>query len=175
MKKTSRIKGFTLLELLIVISIIGILSSIIIFFVQDAKKRGADSGIKQDLALIKTQAALFLSENNNRYTTSIVGPSSSTCLVPLSAGSPYMLARDTAIHDAIAQAVKLSGRTTVSNNRYVYSYCYNSQNAWAVAVTLRSNANISWCVDHTGVSKSYPTALPQSSMWILGNTAGTCR
>jgi hypothetical protein len=55
-----------------------------------------------------------------------------------------MLSIDKNISAAIAEAVTQGGNG---------SSCYNSSNAWAVAVGLRVNSATSWCIDSEGASK----------------------
>ncbi len=52
--KIKKSKGFTLLELLIVIAIIGILSSIVVSSMNNAREKGQISKVEQELQSIKT-------------------------------------------------------------------------------------------------------------------------
>lgn len=56
MKKSS---GFTLIELMVVIAIIGILATVVLVFVGGAKNRSNDAKIKSQLKNIYSQAQLF--------------------------------------------------------------------------------------------------------------------
>lgn len=56
---TQRTKGFTLIELLVVVAIIGILSSVVLVMVTDARNRGANNAIKNQLTEIRTEAGLI--------------------------------------------------------------------------------------------------------------------
>ena len=61
-----------------------------------------------------------------------------------------MLSKDKVIADALAEAIKRGNGSS----------CYNSANAWAVAVGLKLTLGTSWCVDTTGTAKmvnSVPT------------------
>ena len=62
-------RGFTLIELLVVIAIIGVLSAVVLASLNTARSKGNDAGVKANLATVSTQAALYLSDNNNSYGT----------------------------------------------------------------------------------------------------------
>lgn len=62
-------KGFTLVELLIVIVILGILATVTVFAVTGITSRGKDSACKSDLKTIQTAEEAF-SANTGAYTTS---------------------------------------------------------------------------------------------------------
>jgi prepilin-type N-terminal cleavage/methylation domain-containing protein len=49
-------KGFTLIEMLVVMSVIGMLSSVIFSAVQSARKKAIDAGVIKTLVSVKTQA-----------------------------------------------------------------------------------------------------------------------
>lgn len=67
-------KGFSLFELLIVISIIGILTAIVSIAYSGAQKKTRDTRRVEDMKLIQTAAEQFYSQNNYAYPTSNVTP-----------------------------------------------------------------------------------------------------
>ncbi len=62
-----RKNGFTLLELLVVIGIIGILLSLITVSFTSAQKQGRDARRKQDLAAIQNAMEQYYSQNSFTY------------------------------------------------------------------------------------------------------------
>lgn len=143
MKKLKSERGFTLIELLIVVAIIAILATVVLAALNNARIRGGDAGVKSNLRTIPTQAELFFTNNGNSYQSSAGGGTVGVCPSYL-ASSIWMINRDKVIADAIAKA------TTDGGNG---NYCYNTSDAWAVAVGLKTSGTTSWCVDSTGVSK----------------------
>jgi len=59
-----RKKGFTLIEILVVIAIIGILTSISIFALNNARRQGRDGRRKSDLESIRAALELFKADCN---------------------------------------------------------------------------------------------------------------
>ncbi len=60
---THQQKGFTLLELMVVIAIIGILSAIVLAFLGSSKSRGSDAKIQSQLKSMVSQAQVFVGAN----------------------------------------------------------------------------------------------------------------
>ncbi len=156
MKKISA--GFTLLELLIVVSIIGILTSIILVSLSSARGKGADAGIKSNLHTLSNQNEIFFSSQNS-YLTAPDGSLSGTCPTTYSSSAHNMFRKQPA-YAALAAAVALGGST---------GSCYVSDNAWAVAVALKTDATQSWCVDSTGISRQVSSSSPINTTTLVCN------
>lgn len=156
-------KGFTLIELLVVVAIIGVLAAIVMVALSDAKNKGGDAGVQANLNTIRGESELFYSSNSNAFLPSGGSTLAIGTCPTYSASGTNMMAKDQAIANAIAQAVKNGGGS---------SACYNSSTAWAVAVVLKSGGASStdtipdtWCVDSSGASKSYT--------WTSGQTTAS--
>ncbi len=139
----SKVSGFTIIELLVVVAIIGVLASITMGYLGSARKKGDDAAVKSNLATMRSAGELFYLYNGNSYLPaggSIFGIA--TCPVYNATGT-NMLSKDKAIASSIAEAIY----------RGIDSSCYNSANIWAVAVGLKLVPNTSWCVDNEGAAK----------------------
>lgn len=77
MKKTN--KGFTLIELTIVIAIIGILSAVVLVNLQTSRQRGEDSKREQSMRAVRTALELYGEKNKYDYSgLFIVAPPASS-------------------------------------------------------------------------------------------------
>ena len=63
----SKISGFTLIELMIVIAIVGVLSAIVLNFFRSSRYKANDAKVKSHLASARLQAYIFYDANNNSY------------------------------------------------------------------------------------------------------------
>lgn len=129
-------EGFSLVELLIVISIVGILSTIVLNSVSDSRSRAYDSKIKQQLNGFRTASEMyFFSQMPNGY-----GPATNRC--------------DSEIFNEMDPASGSPGKYIAPGNLpdFVELKCSSSETAYAVKATLYSGDKY-WCVDSRGASK----------------------
>lgn len=141
-------KGFTLIELLVVVAIIGTLASVVMASLNSSRTKSNDEAVKNNLLSAQKQAELYVLNNSYNYLPSGGVAITTPVTCPSSAALTNMLAGDPTILAAIKEAV-LRGNG---------SSCYNSASAYAVAVGLKSNALLSWCVDSKGASKQVTKA-----------------
>jgi prepilin-type N-terminal cleavage/methylation domain-containing protein len=132
--------GFTLLELMIVVVIMGILSAVILAVLTDARKKGDDAAVQSNLHTVANEAGIFYSDNGNSYGEDFAD----SC--PIDTSGNDMFSKDKTIHDAITEAVKRGNG----------SFCYASADAWVVAVGLKVTPSASWCVDSEGAAVQVP-------------------
>ncbi|MEK7101882.1 MAG: type II secretion system protein [Patescibacteria group bacterium] len=132
-------RGFTLIELLVVIAIIGVLSAVVLASLNTARSKGNDAGVKANLATVSTQAALYLSDNNNSYGT----VSNGVC--PAS-GTGNVFTNATIMSAINAALIDAGGSSTAT--------CYATPVSYAVAVSrpaaVASTTSAYWCVDNSG-------------------------
>jgi len=141
-------KGFTLLELLVVVAIIGILTAVVLASLNSARNKGADAAVKSNLVNALKQAEIFYGTN-----TAAIDTYTNVCN---SAGSYGALTITTQV-DAAAKAYGLTGSPAYTRNNASASAttasCNDSANAWAAEVPLKDGTNQMWCVDSSGKSK----------------------
>ena len=141
-------QGFTLIELLVVVGIVGLLAAVVLVSLGRAKKEGNDAAVKTNLHTVVNQAELFYSDHNSYLPAggSAIAVTS-PCPTYISGGT-NMFTNNKTLADALAEAVSVGDG----------SACYNSANAWAVAVGLESNVNTSWCIDNSGAARAVNSA-----------------
>ncbi len=121
-------KGFTIIELLVVVAIIAVLAAIVLVNVTQYIAKGKDAAIKGNLGSIRTNAAvLYDSTTPSSYATFITG---GTC------------AAGTGGFTGPRSAIVTAGGTVSCPDA--------TATAWCVRSTL--NGGGSWCVDSTGFS-----------------------
>lgn len=127
--------GFTMIELLVAVAIIGILSAIIVTGLASQKNKSNDTKVKSQMSSLKRTMEVYGAANGNNYGT-----------LSLSCTGPFA--------DASADSAKF---TTTSNYPTGTSIACNSNgSAWAVSASLSSGY---WCVDSEGATKIRGTAL----------------
>ncbi len=136
--------GFTLIEMMVVIAIIGILSAIVMVQLNSARNKGADANVKSNLANLRSQAEFYYDNNSNSYGTFSVASCPSTASTGVFS--------DQRVVDAIASAALAGGGNGTR--------CVATGTTYAISVGLKT-AGQSWCVDSAGASKQFagtPTA-----------------
>lgn len=144
----SRSKGFTILELLVVVAIVGLLTAIFIGYLNSARNKGGDAGVKANLRNAIPQAEIIYgtrTANKDSYTN--------VCTNGVISGETTI----TGIGAFILAAAKANGYSSYAINAIgttSTATCNNSASAWAAEVPLKSaGANQMWCVDSLGRSK----------------------
>ena len=123
-------KGFTIIELLVVVAIIAVLTGIVLVNVTSYINKGKDASIKGNLSTMLTNGAGFYDDNGN-YTnfTTYYGAT-----VPAA---------------AIVAAYGTGGAV---------SYGVPTATAWCACSALKQGAPDTFCVDSTGQKKQTATA-----------------
>jgi|SRR3989344_3147109 len=130
-------KGFSLVELLIVITIIGILSTIVLSSLSNSRSKAYDTKVKEQLSSFRTSAEIYFT---NQSPTSYA-PVVNSCTNGIFAD----------LQDVNASpGLYLTVANLPPNTQVV---CSASDSAYAVKATLYSG-NAYWCVDSLGTSKS---------------------
>lgn len=129
-------QGLTLVELLVVVSIIALLASILIANLNIGRSKAKNNVIKENMYSLKLATELTYDENNSyEAVCTETGDSPANDI-----GSSGNFLR-------IRTAVNNNGGTTTGN-------CYDSAIHWCAQVTSMPYNSENWCVDDTGYAGS---------------------
>ncbi len=161
MNKKIYSRGFTIIELMVVIAVIGLLSAVILSVTNRARTSGAEAAVKANLMTVRSQSEVFAAATSGNIFLPTGGSTFSLNTCPVyNASGTNMLSIDRTIASAIAEATARGGNG---------NQCYNSASRWAVAVGI--SATSSWCIDSAGNSweKNYTPALAINNLTFVCN------
>lgn len=133
MKTKNTQSGFTLLELIVVIAIIGILTAIIVVSLVDSRNKGKDGNLFSTLSNARAQASLYFTNN------------ASTGYEDVCTTSQNVEPRG--VLEFVTSANTLSDGVT----------CDSSETAWAMEAHLNAEDKY-FCVDSNGSAKKTDTS-----------------
>ncbi len=141
-------KGFTLIELFVVIAIIGILASVVLASLNTARDKGANASVKSNLNNMRAQAELvYDNASPNSYATVC---SDANVTKALEAARVSSGALTTTVAFATAETA-----TSVA--------CQSQSTSWVIQAPLKGTGAGYWCVDSSGKSQAEAAVLPASS------------
>ena len=129
-------KGFSMVELLIVITIIGVLSTIVLSSLSSSRAKAYDTKTKQQLSRFRTAAEIYFTNQ----TPTNYGPATPICTAGIFSETSEVNGNPHAYIDPL----NLPNGTQV--------VCGSVDSAYAVKATLYSGSEY-WCVDSTGASR----------------------
>lgn len=132
-------RGFTLIEMLVVISIIGILAALVLVALNNARGKATDARIKSDIGQLRTLAEIHYDSNGASYADFNLCVGSGT-----TAGNPAKCQGSiaTSVSALTADLTKAGG--AITSSAVVDAFCVSS--------SLKSNVASFVCVDSTGVT-----------------------
>ncbi|MBI5133864.1 MAG: prepilin-type N-terminal cleavage/methylation domain-containing protein [Candidatus Taylorbacteria bacterium] len=142
-------KGFTLVELLISIAIIGIISSIVLGNIASSKQKGTDALIKSNMHDARTAAELYYGDNGNSYAGvcgSIPSPNGGKTL-------EYNLLKAQEAWGTTTQPLNISLSTA---GAFDIVTCHENGSNYAAETPLKgtsSGAPLMWCIDSGGAAR----------------------
>lgn len=145
MKRLKANQGFTLLELLIVTTIIILLASVVIFYLSDARGRGANTGVKTAFGQLRNEGNIYFNNNGNYGTVQVTG----SCFT---AGTIFV---DPRFAQILASAQSSAGGTITCRN------ALGATGSWVVSAPLKytEGGNNYMCADSNGVLKTHSNPL----------------
>lgn len=129
-------RGFTLIELMVVVAIIGMVSSIVLSSIASARAKAGDASVKSNLKGLTNSVGLYATSNGNSY-----GATFTAAACPTSGSTMFYV--DTSIRNTIAR-MKLDGGGVAR--------CASDGINYAVSAQLKTTTD-HWCVDSSGASK----------------------
>jgi type IV pilus assembly protein PilE len=152
-KQTS--KGFTIIELLVVVAIIAVLTAIVLVNVTQYIGRGRDAAAQGNLATMLTNGAVYYDTNSNFSAFNSAALTTGTIAAGTAcAGSSGFTGPCNAITGTAANGYAFT--YACSDSTGTAAVCSGTGNAvqnWAGMVTLKANAlgaTATFCVDSTG-------------------------
>lgn len=145
MKKNTPRSGFTLLELIIVITIIGIFIAIALSYLGQSREKGGDATIKSNLVNARSQAEVFFANADGSY--------EGVCLAASTDGIRRHVQGAMRAYGADPKSGEYADGTSSTG---VTEECHDSVDAYAVWVPLSGSTVASpraWCIDSRNNSK----------------------
>lgn len=171
-------KGFTILELIIVICIIGFLSAVVFGALNSVRRKSSETTIKSNLGFIRSRSFLYFNRANNFGTATVSAATTSAACS--TANTIFATNSFVLVNNYIVEAENASDPSSNWVATCAVGKLSTDANAtsWAVAVPLKTQNIVSsnsgtdyWCVDSSGNSQVYDSA---SSLGGGSSTVAKC-
>ena len=149
-------KGFTILEMIVVIAIIGILATTVLVAMSGSRSKGGDGAIKQNLVYARTQAAFYFN-GSATSTESYVDVCND---------------KTNGIMRQVQEAKRAYGGTSKAVYTNTVPSTWNTEEchadatrfvAWVPLSDSASGAPTGWCIDSTNASRKVTAVLGVSA------------
>lgn len=141
-------KGFTLVELMVVISVISLLASVVLSSLNSARGKGGDAAVKSNLANARSQAEIIFSDSGCYGDGTPI--TDTTCAAFAEGTCTFATANTLFANSIISSQIQAAVSAGGGSGRCV---ALSNGSAWAVSVPLKSVSTNAWCVDSTGTSE----------------------
>lgn len=138
-------RGFTLIELVVVITIIALLSGIVLASIGQYTNKGKDSNIYGNLAVLIPAGEVYYNGNGYSY-KGFCDPTEDT-------GNSAMRNTISQMPVNISGVCYNSSTTATANPAGLCCYVKSDYQAWAACVLKFTDSNIAYCVDSRGMKK----------------------
>ena len=145
-KQSKPLTGFTIIELLIVIAIIGVLAAIVLINVTGYINKGKDAAAKGDMSTLFTNAITFYNDNSNFDNIAVEDDDYSNVIASLQN------------EDKMGYTVTVTCGTAEGAG----TVCPEDSNSvkWCASIQLKAVSSTTYyCVDSTGKKKESETAV----------------
>ena len=149
------LKNYKIMEALIILVLVGILSTVVIFAINSARKKSGDMTVKAGLNQVRTQADVYFNYN---------GSYSDVCNPAKDGRDPKginKMVSESAKSDGFDGTVSYNGDSSTNDVK-----CNSTENGWAAQVPLKNEQGY-YCVDYT--KKGIVTLIS------IGNANAFCR
>lgn len=141
MQKGFTTRGFTIIEIIVVIAIISVLSSIVMVNVTKYTTTSKDVAVQANMAGLPTSATVFF-ESHGGYGSFCEG------------GSP-------SVDSIFAQISAMAGKEydcKQNDATILNACCHDEDSEWAACIQLTTNSAKAWCIDSSGAKREISNA-----------------
>lgn len=148
----SKCNGFTLLELLVVVGIIGLITTLGLMYMQDSKDKGANASIQSALMQARSQAELYYNSTSRSY--------EGVCSV--GTGNLNTIGRLTQAGKKSYGGNPKTGYTDTVASTWDTEECHDTATTYVVWIPLRDSTSANpraFCIDSVNSSKVVTSVL----------------
>jgi type IV pilus assembly protein PilA len=142
------LQAFTLIELMVVITIIGILAVIVIPNLTSVRGKGQDGAMKEQISQLRNMSVQY-ADTNNGFSTGNITPTAAGGATAATCNTASTLFTDANVTKTIV-AITSNAGSAPNCALGTASAASGVAQSWAIFSSLRSSASTYWCADSTG-------------------------